>query len=206
MVNQTCHSLEHDEYIAIRTTTALLLHNGKERRVVIAMDPCSSSTNIDEEFAKEMGLHIEESGLVRNINFLESSATVHSDFVSFTLSPLNKEKSFKIKAFTVKNLITGKPVVDWRKVLDTYVHLKEANIPEAHDFDRVHVLLGTDYAHLNASSKSICGGDMEPVAEFTKLGWAFSGRVRSDQILPGWISQFGRLFLYRSSSISRCIS
>ena len=34
---------------------------------------------------------------------------------------------------------------------------------------------------------------MEPVAEFTKLGWAFSGRVKSDQILPGWISQFGRL-------------
>ena len=87
------------------------------------------------------------------------------------LSPLNKEKSFKIKAFTVKNLITGTPVVDWRKVSDTYVHLKEANIPEAHDSDRVHVLLGTDYAHLNASSKSLCGGDMEPVAEFTKLGW-----------------------------------
>ena len=34
---------------------------------------------------------------------------------------------------------------------------------------------------------------MEPVAEFTKLGWAFSGRVKSNQILPGWISQFGRL-------------
>ena len=69
MANQTCHSLEHDEYIAIRTTTALLSHNGKERRVVIAMDPCSNSTNIDEDFAKDMGLYIEEKGLVRNINF-----------------------------------------------------------------------------------------------------------------------------------------
>ena len=57
--------------------------NGKERQVVITMDTCSDSTNIDEEFAKEMGLHIEETGLVRNINFLESSATVHSDLVSF---------------------------------------------------------------------------------------------------------------------------
>ena len=112
MANQTCHSLERDEFIAIRTTTALLSHNIKERRVVIAMDPCSNSTNIDKDFAKELGLHIEETGLVRNINFLESSATVHSDLVSFTLSPLNKEKSFKIKAFTVKNLITGTPVVD----------------------------------------------------------------------------------------------
>ena len=97
MANQTCHSLEHDEYIAIRTTTALLSHNGKERRVVIAMDPCSNSTNIDEDFAKEMGLHIEEKGLVRNINFLESSATVHSDLVSFTLYPLNKENHSRLK-------------------------------------------------------------------------------------------------------------
>ena len=64
MANQTCHSLEHDEYIAIRTTTALLSHNGIERRVVFAMDPCSNSTNIDKEFAKEMGLHIEATGLV----------------------------------------------------------------------------------------------------------------------------------------------
>ena len=30
MANQTCHSLEHDEYIAIRTTTALLSHNGPQ--------------------------------------------------------------------------------------------------------------------------------------------------------------------------------
>ena len=86
---------------------------------------------------------------------VKSSATVHSDLVSFTLSPLNKEKLFKIKAFTVKNLITGTPVVDWKKVSDTYVHLKEENILEAHNSDRVHILLSTDYAHLNASSRSI---------------------------------------------------
>ena len=119
------------------------------------MDPCSNSTNIDKEFVKEMGLHIKEKGLVRNISFLQSSAAVHSDLVSFTLSPLNKEKLFKIKAFTVKNFITGTPVVDWKKVSHTYIHLKEANVPEAHDTERVHILLGTDYAHLNASSRSI---------------------------------------------------
>ena len=85
-------------------------------------------------------------------------------------SPQNKGKLFEIKAFTVKNLITGTPVVDWRKVSETHVHLKEANIPEAHDSDRVHVLLGTDYAHLNASSRSICGGDMKP--NFTRMDFA----------------------------------
>ena len=193
MTHQTCHTLRQDEYIAIRTTTAIISHNGKEKRVVIAMDPCSNSTNIDEDFAKEMGLKIEQTGLVRNINFLESSATVSSDIVSFVLSPLDKTRHYKIKAFTVKNLITGTPVVDWQKVSETYPHLQEVSIPAAHDDDRVHILLGTDYAHLNASSKCVYGADFEPIAELTRLGWAFSGRVKSNQILPGWISQYGRL-------------
>ena len=116
--------------------------------------------------------------MVQNINFLKSYASVHSDVVSYPRK--TKKNRSRSELFTVKNLITGTPVVDWRKVSETYVHLKEAYIPEAHDSDRVHVLLGIDYAHLNASSKSLCGGDMEPVAEFTKLGWAFSG-VKSNQ-------------------------
>ncbi len=39
----------NDEYVAIRTTTALVSCGGKVRQVVIAMDPCSNSTNIDED-------------------------------------------------------------------------------------------------------------------------------------------------------------
>ena len=38
------------EYISIRTNTALINCNGKQKRVVIAMDPAQSSTNIDEGF------------------------------------------------------------------------------------------------------------------------------------------------------------
>jgi hypothetical protein len=36
-----------DEYMAIRTTTAIVSCGGKLRRAVIAMDPCSNSTNIE---------------------------------------------------------------------------------------------------------------------------------------------------------------
>jgi hypothetical protein len=190
---QTCHTQNEDEYIAIRTTTAIVSHGGKQKRVVIAMDPCSNSTNIDSDFAKEMGLTVEEEGIVRNINFLESSAQVHSDLVSFMLSPLDKSATFKVKAYTVKNLITGTPVVDWKQVAETYPHLKKAQIPDTQDTDRVHILLGTDYAHLNGVIEGVFGKDFEPIAELTRLGWAFSGRVKTKQILPSWISQFGNV-------------
>ena len=80
----------------------------------------------------------------------------------------------------MKNLITASTVVDWQKVSETYPHLKEATILEAHDEDRVHILLGTDYAHLNGSSRAVFREDFEPISELTRLEWAFSGRVKSN--------------------------
>ena len=180
-----------DEYVAIRTTAAILTCNGKKRRVVVAMDPCSNSTNIDEDFAKEMGLRVEETGIVRNVNFLESSAKIESKIVSFVLSPIEGQAMYPVKAYTVRNLITGTPVVNWTKVAEDYPHLKKAQIPKTYESDRVHILLGTDFAYLNGSSQCISRGENEPIAERTKLGWAFSGRIKTRNILESWQSQFG---------------
>ena len=69
--------------------------------------------------------------------------------------------------------------------------MRAADIPKPDPRDKVQILLGTDYAHLNGTMHGIIGRDFEPIAEFTKLGWAFSGRVKNCQILNGNSSQFG---------------
>jgi hypothetical protein len=202
---------ENGEYIAIRTTTALLNCNGERRRVVIAMDPCSNSTNIDEDFARELQLKVEDTGIVRNINFLEGSSRIESNIVSFMLSPLDSETMYPVKAYTVKNLISGTPVVDWTQVAEDFPYLKQAKIPKPLKSDRVHILLGTDFAYLNGSSQGIFGKEFEPIAELTKLGWAFSGRIKSDQILQSWQTQFGNAgrhssfsFMAKEDSVAPC--
>ena len=91
------------------------------------------------------------------------------------LSPLNSDVQYPVKAFTVKNLISGTPVIDWKAVSEDYPHLRETKISAPKDEDRVHILLGTDFAHLNGTLKGLIGQDFEPIAELTKLGWAFSG-------------------------------
>jgi hypothetical protein len=154
------------------------------------MDPCSNSTNIDEDFAREMGLKVEKTGIVRNISFLESSAKVTSDIVSFCLSPLKGQAMYPVQAYTVKNLIQGTRVIDWNKVAEDYPHLKQANIPQTLDSDRVHILLGTDFAYLNGSTKCISNDANEPIAEKTKLGWAFSGQIKTKNILKNWRTKF----------------
>ena len=73
---QTNYTLDAGEYCAIRTATVLLTCGDKTKRFVIAMDPCSNSTNIDEEFAEEMGLKVLQTGIKREIGFIEGSATI----------------------------------------------------------------------------------------------------------------------------------
>ena len=68
---QTNVSQELGDYCAIRTATVILTCGNKRKRVLIAMDPCSNSTNIDADFAKEMGLKVEQTGIEREINFIE---------------------------------------------------------------------------------------------------------------------------------------
>ncbi len=147
------------------------------------MDPCSNSTNIDEDFAQEMGLKVEKTGIIRNISFMESSAKVTSDIVLFCLSSLEGKAMYPVQAYTVQNLIGGTPVIDWNLVAEDYPHLKEAKIPQTLDTDRVHILLGTDFAYLNGSTKFISNDANEPIAEKTKLGWAFSGRIKTKNII-----------------------
>ena len=87
-----------------------------------------------------------------------------------------------------KNLVSGTPVVDWNSVFKGYPHLKDAIIPKPEDNNRVQILLGTDYSHLYGTLRGLIGKDFEPIVELTKLG-----RVKSDQILASWISQYGLL-------------
>ena len=62
------------------------------------MDPCSNSTNIDADFAERMNLKVEETGITREIAFIEGSAKINSSVVSFMLSPLNGKVQFPVKA------------------------------------------------------------------------------------------------------------
>jgi hypothetical protein len=88
----------------------------------------------------------------------------------------------------VKDLVHGTPVVNWREASKDFVHLQDADIPTTKASDRVQVLLGADYMHLMAATRSLIGKENKPTAELCRLGWAFAGRVRksgSKNVLSG---------------------
>ncbi len=94
------------------------------------------------------------------------------------ISPVDGRTSYPVDAFTVKDLVRGSPVVNWQEAAKEFAHLQDADIPATRAKDKVQVLLGADYMHLMAASRSLIGKENEPTAELCRLGWAFAGRVK----------------------------
>jgi hypothetical protein len=109
---------------------------------------------------------------------MERVVQVASDHVSFMISPVDGRTSYPVDAFTVKDLVRGSPVIKWQDAAKQFAHLQEADIPRTKSSDKVQVLLGADYMHLMAASRSLIGKEHEPTAELCRLGWAFAGRVK----------------------------
>jgi len=168
-----------DEYIAIKTVTLEIRCGNSKRRVLAALDSCSNNTNIDAGLAEEMGLPILRANIPREMHFLERKAHISSNFVKFVLAPLGSDATFEVSGFTVRNLMSGTPVVDWNKAIEAYPHLKSADIPRPKSSDKIQILLGAEFAELMTPYKVLRGplGSGAPIAELTDLGWAFTGRT-----------------------------
>jgi hypothetical protein len=80
------------------------------------------------------------------------------------ISPIDGRTSYPLDAYTMKDLVHGTPVVNWREASKDFVHLQDADIPTTKASDRVQVLLGADYMHLMAATRSLIGKENEPTA------------------------------------------
>ena len=171
------------KYVSIRTTTVEIgTGKGPKKRIIIALDSCANNTNIDEDLAKELNLPILKSGIKREVQGMLSDDCYNSSMVQFYLSPLESpEKKFLVTGYTVKNLLSRTPIIDWEKESQRYPHLRKGNPAKLEPGDKFGVLLGTDHGLIQLSDAKIVGQPGEPYAERTDLGWAFSGPIKNVQ-------------------------
>ena len=165
--------------IAIRTVVADMKVGEKRKRVLVALDSCSNSTNIDQGLAEEMGCSVLRSNVMREISFMDRDVKIDSQIVEFELIPVGHTSGFRIEAYTVEGLLPGGRQTDWKKTAQVYKHLRDVEpFPETLD-EKCKILLGTDYAGLMfpMSTKFDKTDPKAPIAERTRLGWAFSGRT-----------------------------
>ena len=151
------------------------LCKGKFKKPVsIAYDGCSNNTNISAKLAEEMGLEVLTNVKDRVIDVLGGQSNVKSKLVKLELQPLDSNKAFEISGYTVTNFLERVHVPDWADHLEKFEHLKQFKIPRL-KHNKVDILLGTDFHKLLLANAKVSGGDEEPSAQLTELGWMFGG-------------------------------
>jgi hypothetical protein len=83
-----------------------------------------------------------------------------------------------IKGITIPQISRPTPVIDWRKLKNQWPHL--ADVPVQESGGKIDVLVGLDHSNLLAVLESRVGGEHEPFASRTRLGWVIRGLLGSD--------------------------
>jgi hypothetical protein len=174
------HPGRQSKYVSILTTTGEISapKSSKRKRIVVALDSCANSTNIDEDLANELKLTRIKTGIVRNIESFNGNVTETTDLVQVFLWPEGADTPISLLAFTKKNLLKNSPLIDWEKEAEEFPYLKKAKVPRLEPTDKMGLLIGTDEITLMASDKYVMRNRYEPAAFHTQLGWAFGGKAR----------------------------
>ena len=121
-------------------------------------------------------LNVKPSEIKRQrVDMLMSSCSSVLESYDVNISATDESYHMNVKVTKVEKgqlLSINNP--EYRKLKQRYEHLKSVQIDD-HDTKQqlpVHVILGSgEYARIKTDERPIVGGDCEPVAERTKLGW-----------------------------------
>ncbi|XP_057366947.1 uncharacterized protein LOC130687793 [Daphnia carinata] len=78
-------------------------------------------------------------------------------------------ETFKLLLSTLPQVAAPTPKIDWLNLKHRWAHLSDLPVKETGG--PVDVLIGMDYGHLLAVLESRYGGESEPIASRTRLGW-----------------------------------
>ena len=112
---------------------------------------------------------------VQRVGMLLDSKTTRMEFYDTEVRALDGNFKMNVRMAKVETpelLTINNP--NYEKLIRDYNHLGNVVIDDCDTKDRlfIHLVLGNgEYARIKTSTKPVIGGDHEPVAEKTKLGW-----------------------------------
>ncbi|KRX21135.1 RNA-binding protein 28, partial [Trichinella nelsoni] len=174
-----------DASIGTRLQTVWAIAHGDEGRIMTVnclFDSAAERSFIRQDVADELGLKGEAFPVVVHGIGGASNEIQKSRLVDFWLSPLAGEPRYSMKALTMHTLCNDIVLTKISKL--TWPHLHTLELPEEEEEVPVHVIIGVDrYFHLIGSTV-IRGGENDPVAVETLLGWVICGPLPSSPHRP----------------------
>ena len=170
--------------VALQTALAVV-NDKRESKVRVLFDTGSHKTFITEKAVCENELRPVRKEILGIKAFGSREADVaERDVVELSLSPLNGGKNVFIEAFVVKD-ISSIPNIHVESVKHDYEHLKHVWFSDyCRKQDRLEIdcLIGSDWIWSFQEGRTIRGGQQEPVAVETSLGWVLSGPLKGKKL------------------------
>ena len=163
-----------NEYLPLRTVPVLLQNGLKQMRVNALLDDASTKTYLNADVATELGI-IGEPHQVSVSVVNDRTETFKTNTVNFILKSIDGKISRPVNAWTTTRVTGNMKVIDWRKHANKWKHITSVPFPSIGQRPIVDILIGADQADLHFSYKDLRGGEGEPIARLTPLGWTCIG-------------------------------
>ena len=134
------------------------------------LDPCSTSSYISEEAAKELELHGEELNLtIAGTGGVEVKTC--SRRVELTVTNLDGTFSSLLQALVLDNIAGDTPAIRWSELKDKWPHLRQVPFESVSRRRQIDIMVGSDHPVFHHALKEACGDQPnDPIARLTNLG------------------------------------
>ena len=141
------------------------------------LDDGSETTLLESSVAKQLGLGAAD-GKKLTVTGIHAKPVTYSS-AQVEVEVVSSFGEYKLSNVWVFPLKIKYRHVDWKKEAKKYSHLKGIEVPNFDPDMKVGILIGSDNKKLITPKAAVCGRFDQPVAEQTRLGWVFSGPLRS---------------------------
>ena len=167
--------------VALQTALARV-GDKKESKVRVLFDSGSQKTFISAKAVDRLALKPLREECLGIKTFGQSEPEIKKRSVyELSLEPLrNDDRNVRVEAFLVDDICTISNI-HVEEVKRNYKHLRDiyfSDVSKAEDLLEIDILVGSNYLWCFQDGKFIRGGQEEPVAIKTSLGWVLSGPVK----------------------------
>ena len=147
------------------------------------LDDGSTATFLNAKVAAEFGL-VGDTQEVRVDMLNGKHATFSSELVTVRLKSPDGTVDEEICARTADRIAANLPVLDWKQHASSWQHLSHIEFPRINRRRPIDLLIGIDNAQFHRCKAEVTGGDGEPIARLTPLGWTCVGKPSPSESNP----------------------
>ncbi|XP_062703182.1 uncharacterized protein LOC134285759 [Aedes albopictus] len=178
-VHQNHHGTK--SYTLFRYLPVTLYGNGKQVETFVFLDDGSSSTLLEAEIATQLGIEGEPDSLWLSWTGKIGRHEKASRRISVKISGANKEEKYLLNDVrTVQELGLPNQTLDYKELVKAFPHLQGLPV-NSYVNAKPGMIIGIEHVRMITSLRIREGGNNDPVAAKTRLGWCVYGRNSTNE-------------------------